>query len=142
MLDTFELSKPAVTRLFGVAVALVVAGAVIGIVAVIGGLANGAVALGGPQVVTINAGPVAWTIAGLVAASSCGAAGTITAIAAWAGALLNTYRLEDKTWFLALLVTGLISLGWVAMFAYVFAGPDSNTAHRATDRGVPTADQL
>jgi hypothetical protein len=141
MFDKFEMSKPAITRLFGLAVALVVAGVVTGTVSVIAALANGAVTFGGPQFVTINVGPVAWTIAALVAASLCGAVGTIAAIAAWAGALLNTYRLEDKSWFIALLGSGLVSLGWVAMFAYVFAGPDS-TMHGATDRGDRTAGQI
>jgi hypothetical protein len=42
--------------------------------------------------------------------------------------LLNTSRLEDKAWFAALLVLGLISLGWVAMIAYVLRGPDSAVA--------------
>ena len=127
MLATFQrfsMSKPAITRLFGVAVALVVAGVVTGTVAVIAAIANGAVAFGGAQFVTINAGPAAWAIVALLAASLCGAVGTVAAIAAWAGALLNTSRLEDKTWFMALLGLGLVSLGWVAMIAYILRGPD------------------
>ena len=140
MFENFEMSKTTITRLFGIAVALVVAGVVIGIVAVIAAIANGAVAFGGPQFVTIDVEPLAWTIAMLVAASLSGAVGAIAAIAAWAGALLNTYRLEDKTWFYALLASGLVSLGWVAMFAYVFAGPDSTT-HGQSDRGVTTTAQ-
>jgi hypothetical protein len=59
----------------------------------------------------------------------------VAAIAAWVGALFNTARLEDKTWFAALLVLGLVSLGWVAMTAYVLAGPDS-TARDATASAV------
>jgi len=42
----------------------------------------------------------------------------------WIGALLNTIQLEDKTWFVLLLVLGLFSFGFVAMIAYVIAGPD------------------
>lgn len=135
--QAFSLSKPAITRLFGVGVALVVAGAVIGTIAVIAAFANGAVAFGGSQVVTINAGPAAWAIVALLAASLCGAAGTVAAIASWAAALLNTSRLEDKTWFAALLVLGLVSLGWIAMIAYAFRGPDSTRAVATGTASVP-----
>jgi len=126
--ETFSMSKPAITRLFKVAVAFVVAGSVSATAVVIWALANGAVALGGPQFVTVNAGPFASTIVGLIIASLLTAAGTVAAVVSWAGALLNTARLEDKAWFAALLVLGLISLGWVAMIAYVLKGPDSAAA--------------
>jgi hypothetical protein len=126
--ETFSMSKPAITRLFKVAVAFVVAGSVSGTAVVIWALANGAVAIGGPQFVTVNAGPFAGAIVGLIIASLLTAAGTVAAVVSWAGALLNTARLEDKAWFAALLVLGLISLGWVAMIAYVLKGPDSTAA--------------
>jgi hypothetical protein len=118
------MSKTTITRLFEVAVAAVVSGILIGIVAVVAGLVNGAVVFGGSQAVTLNGGALAWTIGLLVIASVVTAAGTVAAIASWVGALLNTSQLEDKTWFAALLVLGLVSLGWLAMIAYVFAGPD------------------
>ena len=51
-------------------------------------------------------------------------AGTVAAVVSWLGALLNTWQLEDKTWFASLLVLGLLSCGVLAMIAYVFAGPD------------------
>jgi len=47
---------------------------------------------------------------------------------------VNTYQLEDKTWFLVLLVLDLFSFGFLAMLAYIFAGPDSTR-----DRGVRPA---
>ena len=119
------MSKTRITQLFGAAVAAVAAGTVVGTAAVITGLANGAVALGGPRAVTLDGGALAGTIAALVAASLVCAAGALAAIASWIGALRNTSRLEDKTWFAALLVLGLVSLGWVAVIAYVVAGPDS-----------------
>ena len=55
----------------------------------------------------------------------------MAAIAAWVGALLNTSSLEDKTWFATLLVLGLVSLGWVAVIAYVLTGPDGTTRNAA-----------
>ena len=48
----------------------------------------------------------------------------IAQFVAWLGAVLNTSRLEDKTWFIVLLVTGLLSFGFVAMIVYLIAGPD------------------
>jgi hypothetical protein len=129
------MSKTTITRLFGAAVAAVAAGTAIGIAAVVAGLANGAVVLGGPQAVTLNGGALAWSIAVRVIGSLLVATGAVAAIASWVGALLNTSRLEDKTWFAVLLVLGLASLGWVAVIAYVVAGPDS-TARDAKPSGA------
>jgi hypothetical protein len=126
--QTFSMSKPAITRLFKVAIAFVVAGAVSGTAVVIWALANGAVAIGGPQFVTVNADTLTGAIVGLIIASLLTGIGTVAAVVSWAGALLNTARLEDKAWFTALLVLGLISLGWVALIAYVLYGPDSTQA--------------
>lgn len=42
----------------------------------------------------------------------------------WFGALINTSYLEDKAWFILLLVLGLLSFGFIAMIAYAIAGPD------------------
>jgi hypothetical protein len=119
------MSKSSITRLFAGAIAAVAVGLIIGIAGVVWALANGAIVIDGSQVVTLNGGPFAWAIAALIVASLVVAAGTLAAIASWVGALLNTSRLDDKTWFVVLLVLGLVSLGWVAMIAYVFAGPDS-----------------
>jgi hypothetical protein len=43
---------------------------------------------------------------------------------AWIGAVLNTAQLPDKTWFVVLLVVGLLGLVFIATVAYVIAGPD------------------
>ena len=128
MIEKFEnvsVSKSTITRTFMVAVALIVSGFVGSIAIGIWALLNGAVSFGGAQVVTIDPSPLAGAIAGLVVASVLTAIGTAFAVVAWVGALLNTARLEDKAWFVAILVLGLISLGWVALIAYVVSGPDS-----------------
>jgi hypothetical protein len=119
------MSKSSITRLFAGAIAAIVVGLTIGIAGVVAALANGAVVIDGSDVVTVNGGPFAGAIAVLFVASLVLAAGTLAAIASWVGALLNTSRLDDKTWFVVLLVLGLVSLGWAAMIVYVFAGPDS-----------------
>ena len=130
------MSKGTITRLFGAGIAAVVVGIAIRIAAVVAGLANGAVALGGPQGVALNGDALAWSIAALVTASLLISVGTVAAIAAWVGALLNTFRLEDKAWFAVLLVLGLLSLGWVAVIAYVFAGPDGTGRNATASAGA------
>jgi hypothetical protein len=47
---------------------------------------------------------------------------------AWIGALVNTAQLDDKVWFIVLLVLGIWNLGVIAMIAYVIAGPDAMRA--------------
>jgi hypothetical protein len=43
---------------------------------------------------------------------------------AWVGAVINTAGLKDKTWFIILLVNGLLSFGFIAMIIYLVAGPE------------------
>jgi hypothetical protein len=71
-----------------------------------------------------------WTTVGfMIVGFTVAAAGGIVQLAAWIGALVNTYQLEDKAWFIALLAGGLLGLafgliGFAAMVAYLVAGPD------------------
>ena len=119
------MSKSAITRLFAGAVVALVVGVLLALVAVVGALAGGVVALGGPAVVTVDGGAIPGTVGWLIVASLAMAGGALAAIVSWMGALMNTIQLEDKTWFLVLLVLGLASFGWIAMAAYVLAGPDA-----------------
>jgi hypothetical protein len=95
----------------------------------------------GPDVVGVNSSAFTWTMIGLMAlagvAMICGAIGGLVA---WIGALLNTARLDDKTWFVLLLVLGLMSFGFVAMVAYVIAGPDATreSVERPSQRHLAT----
>jgi hypothetical protein len=55
--------------------------------------------------------------------------GGIVQLAAWIGALVNSYLLPEKTWFAILLVGGILGLffglvGFAAMVAYVIGAPD------------------
>ena len=52
----------------------------------------------------------------------------IAGLVAWIGALLNTWQLESRTWFAVLLLTGIFNFGFIAMIAYLIAGPDSRSA--------------
>ncbi len=131
-IQKFDMSKPAITRLFKVAIAFVVAGSVSGTAVAIWALANGAITLGGSAFVSFNPATVAGALVGLVIASLLTGMGAIAATVSWVGALANTARLENKTWFTTLLVSGLVSFGWVAMIAYILRGPDSSTATAAS----------
>ena len=119
------MSKTTVTRIFLGSVVAVIAGAVLAFVAVWSAYANGAFVMSGPDVVGVQSTPEAWMMIGLGAVAALAMiAGFIGGLVSWIGALLNTAELEDKTWFVVLLVLGLVSFGLVAMIAYVIAGPD------------------
>ena len=124
------MTKPTVTALFLGSVVAVVAGAILAFVAVWIAFANGAFIMDGPDVVGVQSTPSAWIILGLgIVAALAVIAGLIGGLVSWIGALLNTALLDDKLWFILLLVLGLLSFGLIAMIAYVIAGPDG-TARR------------
>jgi hypothetical protein len=62
---------------------------------------------------------------------------------AWIGAVLNTAQLPDKTWFVVLLVVGLLGLVFIfiATVAYVIAGPDGVKAKDEAS-GLPQAGRV
>jgi H+/Cl- antiporter ClcA len=106
-------------------VVAVIAGVVLAFAAVWIAYASGVFVMSGPDVIGVQSTPQAWTIVGLgLVAALAMIAGFIGGLVSWIGALLNTSQLEDKTWFIVLLVLGLFSFGLVAMIAYVIAGPD------------------
>lgn len=73
---------------------------------------------------------VFWTMVGLmIAGFSVTAIGGLVQLAAWIGTLVNTYRLEDKTWFAVVLAGAMLGLafgllGFATMVAYLISGPD------------------
>ena len=127
------MSKATVTVLFAAAFVTVVVGSLVGLAAWVAGIAGGGVTLGGPQIVTVSPASLAGTLAWLVLGWTLVGIGALAAIASWIAALLNTAQLEDKTWFVALLVLGLCSFGWIAMIAYVLRGPDSTRRDHLTE---------
>lgn len=134
-LEELSVSKTAVTRLFIGAIVAIVAGVVLVLVAVWAAFAGGLIVIGGNDVVAVHGGSAVWTVVGLVIVGSLAiVGGSIAALLSWIGALLNTVQLEDKTWFLVLLLLGLFSFGFIAMVLYVLAGPDS------TKQRVPRLD--
>ena len=127
-IETFRMSKKNIARLFVGATVAVVAGVVLGIAALWAALASDAIDLGGSDYIDVNGGSGAWTALALVIVGSLVMlGGTIAAVVSWIAALLNTWQLEDKLWFGALLAGGLLGVGVIAMIAYVVAGPDGTT---------------
>ena len=98
------MSKSMVDRLFIGAIVAVIVGWVVAIVAIIAALAGGAVVIGGTDVVTVDGEAFASALVVLVIAALLVAGGTAAGVASWIGALFNTARLDDKTWFVVLLV--------------------------------------
>jgi hypothetical protein len=117
--------KSTVTRIF-IGSLIAIAG---GVVLLAAGLflayVNGMFVMRGPDVVGIHPSALSWSMAGLAIVGILAVlGGALGQFVAWIGAVLNTSRLDDKTWFIVLLVLGLVSFGFIAMLVYVIAGPD------------------
>jgi hypothetical protein len=119
------VGKSTVVKIFLGSVIAFIAGAVLALVAVLVGFANGAFVMSGPDVTGLQPAPSTWAMVGLfVVAALAVIGGSVGGLVSWIGALLNTAQIDDKTWFVVLLVLGLLSFGLVAMIVYVIAGPD------------------
>lgn len=83
-----------------------------------------------------------WSMVGLIVIGGViAAAGMVVQLAAWIGALMNTYLVPDKTWFAIVLLGGILGLffgliGFAAMLAYVVAGPDGAALPRPVQAGA------
>ncbi len=106
-----------------------VAGAVVLVVAGAVAIGTDVFVMNGPDVVGINSGPLTWTVIGLMAlASLIMILAAMAQVVAWIGAVLDTATRPDKTWFVALLVLGLLGFGFIATLIYVIAGRDETPA--------------
>jgi hypothetical protein len=123
-MEVAAMSKRMVTRVFGGSLVALAASLILLLVA--GGIAyaNGSFVMDGPDVVGVTSTPLTWSmiaLAGLAILTMFGA--LIAQFVAWIGAVVNTAQLPDKTWFVVLLVMGLLSFGFIAMVIYIIAGP-------------------
>ncbi len=119
------MSKSTVTRLFVGGLIAAGAGFIVTIGAVGLAIANGVLVLDGPRVVSFQNSPYAWALLAFALVGALAmAGGAITGLIAWIGALLNTWAVESKAWFVGLLLLGIFNFGFFAMIAYVIAGPD------------------
>ena len=135
------MSKATVTKLFIGSVISVTAGAILAIAAVWVAIANGVFVMSGPDVVGVQGSALAWAMLGLlgIVGGLAIVGGFIGGLVSWIGALLNTSELENKTWFIVLLVLGLFNFGFLAMLAYVIAGPDGTAKARRQAQHVPAS---
>jgi hypothetical protein len=87
--------------------------------------AHGSFIMDGPDVAGVESTPFGWSMVALAVLGVVTMLGAMIAqFVAWIGAVINTARLADKTWFLVLLILGLVSFGLIAMVVYLIAGPD------------------
>ncbi len=142
------MNKPTITRiwlggLIVLAVGLVVGGVGLGLMLAYGGQYTPTTPGNGYEFVpTLDA--FFWTTIGvMITGFALAAAGAVTQFAAWIGAVVNTYQLEEKTWFWVLLAGGLLGLVWgifpfATMVAYLVAGPDGTLSPSSRSVTTPT----
>ena len=132
------MSKSSVTRIFLGGALSVLAGGVLAVITVAIAIANHVFIMNGSDIVGLSGSPMSWSllVIGILAAAAI-LAGMIVGVAAWIAALVRTWELESKRWFLFLLAFGIVNLGFIAMVAYLVAGP-ADAASRAP-RGVAAA---
>lgn len=119
------MSKALVTRLFIGAGLAMIAGAILAIVGVWVAIANDVFIMNGPDIVGLRGSAIAWSTLGVAMVGVVAIMGGLLAgLVAWIGALLNTWQLQSKAWFVGLLLLGIFNLGFFAMIAYLIAGPD------------------
>ncbi|HEX6349139.1 MAG TPA: hypothetical protein VF160_07080 [Candidatus Dormibacteraeota bacterium] len=76
------------------------------------------------------------TVSLIVGGGVVAAVGGIVQLVAWIAGLFNSYALPEKSWFLVLLLGGLVSFvfapaGFAAMLMYVIAAPDGTPYRQA-----------
>jgi H+/Cl- antiporter ClcA len=138
------MNKPTVVKLFLGSLLAIAGGLVVAFAATIAAYGDGTFMMNGPDVAGVHSTPLAWVMITLLVIGALAVmAGAFGQFVAWIAAVINTARLEDKTWFIVLLLTGLLSFGLIGMVAYLIAGPDGTMAARerpsATRRPLPIA---
>ncbi len=132
------MSRRTVLQIFVWTLVAMIAGLVLLVGALLALVANDALIMDGPDVVGFRSGAFGWTMVGVgVAGALLVVGGAIGQFVAWIGALVRTVESPDKTWFVVLLVTGLLGMGLVGMIIYLFAAkepdedPSGQTQHAA-----------
>jgi preprotein translocase subunit Sss1 len=119
------MSKRTVTHLFVGSLIALAGGVVLLLVALWLAWASGGLIMSGSEVVGVRSQPFTWTMVAVAIVAVVVLIGAaITQFVAWIGAVLDTARLPDKTLFIVLLVTGVLSFGLIGMIIYLFAAPD------------------
>ena len=133
------MTKSMVTTIFVGSLIAIVGGVIVAAAGVGIVLATGTLQIEGPDVTGFQPSSITPAAIGLVLLGGLAIiGGSLGQFVAWIGAVVNTARLDDKTWFVVLLVLGLLSFGFVAMLVYVLAGPDG-TAPRPAPPANPNS---
>lgn len=117
------MSRSVIAKLFYGSLAAIFLAIVAIAVAVGFAVASSSLLMSGPDVVGVRS-PFAWGIVAL-AAFACLVliAASFAQLVAWIGALIETAPLENKTWFIVLLVTGILGLALIPMLVYLLSEP-------------------
>ena len=119
------MSKHTVTRVFVASLIAMAGGVVLLLVALWLAWTSGGLIMSGSEVVGVRSQPFTWTrVAVAIVAVLVLIGAAIAQFVAWIGAVLDTARLPDKTLFIVLLVTGVLSFGFIGMIIYLVAAPD------------------
>ena len=133
------MTKSMVTTIFVGSLIAVVGGVVVVVAAGALALATGTLVMDGPDVTGFQPSSLTLTAIGLALIGVLAIiGGSLGQFVAWIGAVVNTARLDDKTWFVVLLVLGLLSFGFIAMLVYVLAGPDGTATASAAPPATAT----
>lgn len=144
MMTKSTITRTWIAGLIAIVAGLIVGGLGVGLMLAYGGTYTPAVSGSGYDFVPRLDG-FFWTTIGLMVVGF-GAAlvGGVMQLVAWIGALIGTYALADKTWFVVLLAGGLAGLafglvGFAVMVAYLIAGPDVTTSQHQQLPSAPPA---
>lgn len=144
------MTKPTITKTWIAGLAVLAGGLVVAIVGVAlmlayGGTFTPVAGNGSSYTFVPTLDSFFWTtVVVIVAGAVLAGVGGIIQLAAWIGALVNSYRIPDKTWFTVLLLGGVFGLafgliGFAVMVAYVIAAPDGRLY--ATPEALPAQRQ-
>jgi hypothetical protein len=118
------MSKQMIGRLFVGSVAAFVGSILLAGAAVMVAIDRDVFIMNGPDVVGVRSGTGAWAALTLgVLALLLALASAVAGFVSWLGALAATGSRTDKSWFIVLLVLGLLSIGFLATLIYLVAGP-------------------
>ncbi|MGT2461902.1 hypothetical protein [Sinomonas atrocyanea] len=123
------MTKGIITRtwiwgIIGMGIGLVVAGVATAIMLAYGGTYVNARSGNGYDFVPTPGGTFWSTVVFICVGGLIALGGIIAQFVAWVGALVNSYQLPDKMWFLLTLLLGLIGFGLVVMIVYLIAAPE------------------
>ena len=127
--EAIAMTKSTVTKTFVGSLIAIAGGVGLAALGLLIALATSTFEMTGPDVTGVHLSASAPAALGLAFVGILAiVGGGFGQLVAWIGALVNTARLDDKAWFVVLLVLGLLSFGFIAMLVYVLAGPDGTAS--------------